>query len=189
MIFHLLAKGNKNCDSCSGIWIAFLYALGLTIVTLSHSATPMPIDTTFCRYLPIPLLETSWILCKKKRGFVLFLFWQRCSTDRVRKVKLWFGLSLAIDVFNAILCNINWIMRLDNYGEHLNHYIYCRVPAGWGLQQTTQVPGSDKTRGQGSFGPFTGGLNLILPKRNGSYAGPVLLRQGDPGTSQYVMYM
>ncbi len=23
------------------------------------------------------------------------------------------------------------------------------------------APGSDKTRGQGSFGPFTGGLNLI----------------------------
>ncbi len=38
--------------------------------------------------------------------------------------------------------------------------IYCHVPAGWGLQQTTRAPGSDKTWGQGSFGPFTGGLNL-----------------------------
>ncbi len=37
---------------------------------------------------------------------------------------------------------------------------YCHVPAGWGLQQTTWALGSDKTRGQGSFGPFTGGLNL-----------------------------
>ncbi len=37
---------------------------------------------------------------------------------------------------------------------------YCQVPAGWGLQQTTRAPGSDKTRGQGSFGPFTGGVNL-----------------------------
>ncbi len=37
---------------------------------------------------------------------------------------------------------------------------YCHVPAGWGLQQTTRAPGSDKTRGQGSFGLFTGGLNL-----------------------------
>ncbi len=36
--------------------------------------------------------------------------------------------------------------------------IYCHMPAGWGLQQTTRAPGSDKTRGQGSFGP------LILPK-------------------------
>ncbi len=36
---------------------------------------------------------------------------------------------------------------------------YCRVPAGWGLQQTTRAPGSDKTRGQGSLGPFTGGLS------------------------------
>ena len=34
------------------------------------------------------------------------------------------------------------------------------MPAGWGLQQTTRAPGRGKTRGQGSFGPFTGGLNL-----------------------------
>ncbi len=39
-------------------------------------------------------------------------------------------------------------------------YIYCRVSARWGLQQTTWVPDRDTTRGQGSFGPFTGGLNL-----------------------------
>ncbi len=48
--------------------------------------------------------------------------------------------------------------------------IYCHLPAEWGLQQTTRDPGSDKTRGQGSFGPFTGGLSL---------------RQGEPGTSHY----
>ncbi len=35
--------------------------------------------------------------------------------------------------------------------------IYCHVPAGWGLQQTTLAPGIDKTLGQGSFGPLTGG--------------------------------
>ncbi len=34
------------------------------------------------------------------------------------------------------------------------------MPAGWGLQRTTLAPGSDKTRGQGSFGLLTGGLNL-----------------------------
>ncbi len=34
------------------------------------------------------------------------------------------------------------------------------MPAGWGLQQTTRAPGSDKTRGQGSFGPFTGGRRM-----------------------------
>ena len=34
---------------------------------------------------------------------------------------------------------------------------YCHVPAGWGLKQTTLAPGSDKTRGPGSFGPLTGG--------------------------------
>ncbi len=37
---------------------------------------------------------------------------------------------------------------------------YCCVPARWGLQQTTRALDSDKTRGQVSFGPFTGGLNL-----------------------------
>ncbi len=35
--------------------------------------------------------------------------------------------------------------------------IYCRVPARWGLQQITHAADSNKTRGQGSFGPFTGG--------------------------------
>ncbi len=38
--------------------------------------------------------------------------------------------------------------------------IYCHVPARWGLHPTTRAPDSDKTRGQGSFGPFTGGRNL-----------------------------
>ncbi len=28
---------------------------------------------------------------------------------------------------------------------------YCRVPARWGLQETTRAPDSDKTRGQGSY--------------------------------------
>ena len=31
------------------------------------------------------------------------------------------------------------------------------------------APGSDKTRGQGSFGPFTGGLPIKLLKRNEPY--------------------
>ena len=39
-------------------------------------------------------------------------------------------------------------------------FIYCHVPAGWGLQQNTRAPGSKKTLGQWSFGPLTGGLNL-----------------------------
>ncbi len=41
---------------------------------------------------------------------------------------------------------------------HAIYIYYCHVQAGWGLQQTTLAPGSDKTRGQGSFGPLTGGL-------------------------------
>ncbi len=46
--------------------------------------------------------------------------------------------------------------------RELSVVIYCCVPARWGLQQTTRAPGSDKTRGQGSFGPFTGGQNLTV---------------------------
>ncbi len=57
------------------------------------------------------------------------------------------------------------------------------MPAGWGLQLTTWAPGSDKTRGQGSFGLFTGGPPKKFKKKN---TGPVLLGQGEPGTSQYI---
>ncbi len=41
---------------------------------------------------------------------------------------------------------------------------YCRVPARRGLQQTAR--GSDKTQGQGSFGPSTGGPDIKILKRN-----------------------
>ncbi len=51
--------------------------------------------------------------------------------------------------------------------------IYCRVPTRWGLLQTTNkppwAPGSDKAQGQGSFGSFTGGLDLrgaSIPKHD-----------------------
>ncbi len=53
-------------------------------------------------------------------------------------------------------------------------YILSRAK-GWGLQQTTRAAGSDKTQGQVSFAPFTGGL-VTLPKnlkKNGPYSGPV----------------
>ncbi len=45
----------------------------------------------------------------------------------------------------------------------VRHIIYCHVPARWGLQRTTLALGSDKT--------------------------PVLLRQSEPGTSQYHMQL
>ncbi len=49
----------------------------------------------------------------------------------------------------------------------------------------TNRPGSDKTRDQGSFGPSTGGpdLDKYLKKDDRLF----LLRQGEPGTSQYIM--
>ena len=37
-----------------------------------------------------------------------------------------------------------------------------------GLQQTTRAPGSDNTRGQGSFGPFTGGTTQKFKKEEGA---------------------
>ncbi len=62
-------------------------------------------------------------------------------------------------------------------------YKYCRVPARWGLRQTTLAPGSDKTRVQGSFWSVN---RWTVKKKHGSTIGPVLLRQGEPGTSQYI---
>ena len=41
----------------------------------------------------------------------------------------------------------------------------CRVPARWGLQNPPWAPGSDKTQGQGSFAPFTGGLLAITTEK------------------------
>ncbi len=46
------------------------------------------------------------------------------------------------------------------------------------------APGCDKTRGQGSFGPFTGGLDLpikIFKKKRTVHLTRFLLRQGEPG--------
>ncbi len=59
------------------------------------------------------------------------------------------------------------------------------MPARWGLQQTTLAPGCrinqsiNKTRARDP--------NDKLPKieKHGLATGPVLLRQGEPGTSQY----
>ncbi len=61
----------------------------------------------------------------------------------------------------------------------------------------TNRTGSDKTRGQGSFGPSTGGhltideldyyLDKIFKKEtNRILDSPFLLRQGEPGTSQHI---
>ena len=91
-------------------------------------------------------------------------------------------------------------------GRDLKYIVMCR--RGGVSFKPPGAPGSDKTQGQGSFGPFIGGLNLthehlqhglhtlkyrdkanliMLPKnfkkKNGPYTGPVLLR---PGTSQYL---
>ncbi len=52
----------------------------------------------------------------------------------------------------------------------------------------TNHPGSRQRQdtGQGSFGPFKGGLPKNLKKKNGPHTGSVLLRQGEADTSQYI---
>ncbi len=64
---------------------------------------------------------------------------------------------------------------------------YCHVPAGWGLQQTTLAPGSDKTRGEGSFGPLTCVRTKGLTDRVSSWPGAmtVLRRPRLASTRQY----
>ena len=54
------------------------------------------------------------------------------------------------------------VKNIKTFRAVIDTCMSCRVPVRWGLQQTTRAPGSDKTRGQGSFGPFTGGQNLII---------------------------
>ncbi len=50
------------------------------------------------------------------------------------------------------------------------------------------APGSDKTRGQESFGPFTGGLYKNLKKKRTVHLIRFLLRQGESGTSRYIKF-
>ena len=70
-------------------------------------------------------------------------------------------------------------------------YIYdCCVPARWGLWQTTLAPGSNKTQVQGSFGSVNRWTKPYKPlkiKKDGPTIGPALLRQGEPGTSHYIL--
>ncbi len=59
----------------------------------------------------------------------------------------------------------------------------------------TNRPGSDKTLGQGSFGPSTGGSDLqgnhldknFKKDEPHTWFALLLLRQGEPGTSQYLI--
>ncbi len=60
---------------------------------------------------------------------------------------------------------------------------YFHMPARWGLQQTTLAPGSDKTRARD---PPSDKPPKI--KKYGPTTGPVLLRPGEPGTSQNTFY-
>ncbi len=72
---------------------------------------------------------------------------------------------------DTVVCcgSINCLIVNDLFITVINVLLLmsCHVPAEWGIQQTTRARGSDKTRGRGTFGPFTGGLNLkYLDKAN-----------------------
>ncbi len=72
------------------------------------------------------------------------------------------------------------------------------MPAGWGLQQSTQGSRQRQDTGPGILwsvhswtkpNTYGGASNLAITtqnfkKKNGPYTRPVLLRQGEPGTSQ-----
>ncbi len=66
--------------------------------------------------------------------------------------------------------------RADAVDRLLIFFIHCRVPARWGLQQTTWAPDSDQLS--------TSYLQKNI-KRTDCTFDPFLLRQGEPGTSQY----
>ena len=67
------------------------------------------------------------------------------------------------------------------------------MPARWGLQQTTLAPGSDKTQARNPLVRYQVDVRKIskgllkIEKIRTDY-GPVLLRQGEPGTSQCIEF-
>ncbi len=61
------------------------------------------------------------------------------------------------------------------------YYILSRASEVGSPANPPWAPGSDKTRGQGSFGPFTVG------KETNRTFDPLLLRQGEPGTPQNIV--
>ncbi len=74
--------------------------------------------------------------------------------------------------------------------DHLFIHVLSRASEVGSPTNPPWAPGSDKTQGQGSFGLFTGGLAIIAytkikKKRRTAHLIRFLLREGEPGTSQY----
>ncbi len=63
--------------------------------------------------------------------------------------------------------------------------IYCHVPARWGLHKPPWLRTATR---HGPRDPLVRclGISKKKKKKDGPYTGPVLLRQGEPGTSQYM---
>ena len=93
------------------------------------------------------------------------------------------------------LPNETWVVRLLQRSYTVYTVLLCYVCHRLGhsiiLSRASEVgsptnhlgSGQRQDTDQGSFGPLTGGLPKI--EKDEPYTGPVLLRQGDPGTSQY----
>ena len=99
--------------------------------------------------------------------------------------------TLSIVIFHFVISLADFFLRSVKHIAFISRMNILSRASGVGSPTNHRAPGSDKTRGQGSFGLFTGGPSdnyptKIFKKKNGLYNGPVLLRQGEPGTSQYV---
>ncbi len=75
---------------------------------------------------------------------------------------------------------------------YLQSHEYCRVPTRWGLQQTTLGSGQRQETGSGilwSVHRWTRLLRKFFKKKRTVHLTRLLLRQGEPGTSQYLPIM
>ncbi len=84
----------------------------------------------------------------------------------------------------------SWYFMQKNGVNGLNFHVFFILSRASEMGSPTNppwAPGSDKTQGQGSFGPFTGGLpTQNFKKKQTAHLIRFLLRQGEPGTSQYI---
>ncbi len=152
-------------DWCSRACLRVIPALPLLAPGLVYGIT---LPFTVCN-----LLRSSLTFCELPAGVWAFvclalnflLAMLGLCSSRIRNVKevwetfriefVWWDKNKLKNIYSCIEQECTTISQATT-----DKLRYCRVPARWGLQQTTRAPGSDKTRGQGSFGLFTGGGNL-----------------------------
>ena len=71
--------------------------------------------------------------------------------------------------------------------SHIRARIYCHVPARWGLEQTTLGSGQRQDTGSGILCSVHRRTRKFFKREtNGTFDPFLLLRQVEPGTSQYI---